>query len=221
VSWQIARIKLLSKGSDLSHPSLMRPISILNVEGRIFFTIYQQRLSSYLLNNNYIQRKVQKTFLDGVAGCIEHTTLTYEALKNAKSHKRSICVSWVDLNNAYGSVRHMQLQFALQRYHVPRQICEIMFRYYEGLIGQVHTDNWISNWFGFEVGLFQGCTASTINFDVAFQPILDCVCTLCGDIGYNFKEANLRVPPLVYADDIEYMTSTPAQNQQFLDAMLF
>ena len=95
VSWQIARIKLLSKGSDSSHPSLMRPISILNVEGRLFFTIYQQRLSSYLLNNEYIQRKVQKAFLDGVAGCIEHTTLTYEALKNAKTHKRAICVSWV------------------------------------------------------------------------------------------------------------------------------
>ena len=80
-----------------------------------------------------------------VAGCIEHTALTHEALKNAKTHKRSICVSWVDLNNAYGSVRHMQFQFALQRYHVPKPICELMYRYYEGLIGRVHTENWISS----------------------------------------------------------------------------
>ena len=117
ISWQIARIKLLVKGSDVSHPSLMRPISILNVEGRLFFTIYQQRLSAYLLNNDYIQRKVQN-FLDGVAGCIEHTTLTYEALKKCKI-PQTFYLCFVDLNNAYGSVRHMQLQFALPRFHVP------------------------------------------------------------------------------------------------------
>jgi hypothetical protein len=65
-------------------------------------------------------------------------------------------VSWVDLNNAYGSVSHMQLQFALAHYHVPPPICELMFKYYECLIGRVITDKWTSNWFGFEVGLFQG-----------------------------------------------------------------
>jgi len=83
-----------------------------------------------------------------------------------------------------------------------------MYRYYEGLIGRVHTENWISNWFGFEIGLFQGCTASTINFDAAFQPILDAVSNSHGNIGYHFKEANLEVPPLVYADEIDFNTSS-------------
>jgi hypothetical protein len=113
----------------------------------------------------------------------------------------------------------MLLQFALTHYHVPLLIRELMFNYYECLIGRVHTEKWISNWFGFEIGLFQGCTASTINFDVAFQPILDIVLEIGGEIGYNFKEANLRVPPLVYADDVEFITSTPSQNQQYLDGL--
>ena len=64
------------------------------------------------------------------------------------THKRAICVSWVDLNNnAYGSVSHMQLQFALNHYHVPPSICELMFKYYECLIGRVYTKN------GFQIGL--------------------------------------------------------------------
>ena len=46
ISWRFARIKLLAKSADTSHPSLMRPISVLNVEGRIFFTIYQRRISA-------------------------------------------------------------------------------------------------------------------------------------------------------------------------------
>src|SRR2546423_7557204 len=107
----------------------MRPISILNVEGRIFFTIYQRRLSSFLISNNYIQKKIQKGFINGVAGCIEHTTLTHETFQNAKRHHRSICASWVDLKNAYDSVRHMQLQYALQRYHVPKKIRKLIFNY--------------------------------------------------------------------------------------------
>ena len=64
VSWQIARVRLIAKSQDISHPSLMRPISVLNAEGRLFFTVYERRLSSYLLANGYIQRKVQKTFLE-------------------------------------------------------------------------------------------------------------------------------------------------------------
>ena len=56
-------------------PELMRPISILNSESRLFWTIFQRRLSSFLLKNSYIQLKVQKAFLHGVAGCIEHATV--------------------------------------------------------------------------------------------------------------------------------------------------
>ena len=38
-SWQLAWIRLLQKSEDTSQPSKMRPISILNVEGRILFTV--------------------------------------------------------------------------------------------------------------------------------------------------------------------------------------
>jgi hypothetical protein len=49
--WKIARIREISKSDDTSHPSLMRPISILNVEGRLFFTIYQLKLARFMLKN--------------------------------------------------------------------------------------------------------------------------------------------------------------------------
>jgi len=113
----------------------------------------------------------------------------------------------------------MQLQYALKRYHVPTEICKLIFNYYEGLFGKVVTKDWSSSWFSFEIGLFQGCTASTINFDVAFQPLLDIVTTLAGDVGYDFKEANFRVPPLVYADDVEFLTSTTGQNSTCLNSL--
>ena len=71
-----------------------------------------------MLANNYLQLKVQKAFLHGVAGCIEHTTSHWEMLQNAKAAERQIAIAWLDLENAYGSVRHMLAQFALKWYHV-------------------------------------------------------------------------------------------------------
>ena len=42
-----------------------------------------------------------------------------EALKEAKELNRQIVISWIDLANAYGSVCHNLIQFALNWYHVP------------------------------------------------------------------------------------------------------
>ena len=83
-SWCVARIKLLAKTDDTSEPSLMRPIPVLIVEGRIFFSVFQSRLSSTMLKNGYLVLRVQKASLEGVSGCIEHATTMSAVLDNAK-----------------------------------------------------------------------------------------------------------------------------------------
>ena len=46
----------------------MRPISILNVEGRIFFTVVNKRLAGFLLANGYIDTRIQKGFIENFPG---------------------------------------------------------------------------------------------------------------------------------------------------------
>ena len=75
-----------------------------------------------MLGNGYIDSRVQKGFLEGVAGCVEHTSMQWEMLKHAKSKQRQIVMAWLDLENAYGSVRHMLVPFALKWYHVPQKV---------------------------------------------------------------------------------------------------
>ena len=96
----------------------MRPISILNVEGRIFFSLVEKRLSTYMTLNGYIKRWQQKAFMVEVAGCIEHSTLIFEALKEAKEEYRSICLAMLDFANAYGSIRHNVIHFAMEWSHL-------------------------------------------------------------------------------------------------------
>ena len=74
-SWILAWIKLLETKDGCLSPEDIRPISILNVEGRIFFSLVEKRMSAYMTLNGYIKRWQQKAFMVEVAGCIEHSTL--------------------------------------------------------------------------------------------------------------------------------------------------
>ena len=107
-------IILLAKSNNLTDCADFRPIAITGVIGKIIFSVLSDNLQKYMLQNAYIDREVQKGFLTGISGCLEHSFALHEALKEAKSWKKSIVVTWIDLANAYGSVRHNLIQFALE-----------------------------------------------------------------------------------------------------------
>ena len=136
-SWQVAWIRLLQKSDDTSHPSKMRPICILNVEGRIFFTIVNKRLANFLLSNGYIDFLVQKGFIRDCPGCIEFGALLQASIRYAKECRRPICISWLDLANAFGSVSHSLVQFALAWFDVPYFLRRLLLCYYESVYSYV------------------------------------------------------------------------------------
>ena len=94
-----------------------------------------------MTTNNYSKRNIQKGFLSGVAGCVDHTFMLGEALQERIRDKLAFVVSWIDLENAYGSVAHNLIQFALNWYHVPSFIQELIFDY-ERLCAFVVTEGW-------------------------------------------------------------------------------
>jgi hypothetical protein len=161
LNWAIAYIILLSKSEDLSIVSEFRPIALTCCGGKIFFSVLADKLQVFMIKNNYISREVQKGFLAGTPGCIEHTFALLEAIRDAKDNHRQIIITWLDLANAYGSVRHNLIQFALNWYHVPKLMQELIFDYYEKLCAFVVTSNWSTGYFLLDIGLFQGCVLST------------------------------------------------------------
>ena len=94
-----------------------------------------------MLKNGYINTKIQKGFIEEVAGCIEHSEVAHEAMLDAHANKKNLCISWIDLANAYGSVRHSMILFALDWYHVPDRFAQTVFTYYEGLMASVIVGN--------------------------------------------------------------------------------
>ena len=174
ISWQRAMIVLLAKPDDLSSPSEFRPIALLNAEGRLFFTLMNWRLSAYMLENGYTDTKLQKGFIERPSGCVEHAESVHAALLDARSKTKNLCVSWIDLANAYGNVRHLRILFTLEWYYIPVGFSDIIFAYYEGLVASVLVGQEQTKWFRFGIGGYQGCTLSEpfLNWDDHFLIVL-------------------------------------------------
>jgi hypothetical protein len=180
--------------------------------GKIFFAVVAKRLEKYMTQNKFISQ-VQKGFKAETPGCLEHSFAMYEALLDAKLNQRQIVVAWLDLCNAYGSVKHNLVQFALEWYHVPDMIRELILDYYDKICAQIRTKEWTSDIFKFDIGLFQGCVLSCILFNCVFQLLLDMVSPLGAENGYTFKDTSLVLHDQAFADDVSFISSTPEKMQ--------
>ena len=95
------------------------PIALLNVEGKLFFSLVSRCLGTHLISNNkFINKLVQKGCMDKFPGCWEHISMVWGALKEAKSKNLSLATIWLDITNACGSIPHKLIIFALHRYGV-------------------------------------------------------------------------------------------------------
>ena len=216
LAWQLQ----LPKSENTSHPSEMRPITILNSEARLYWSGFERKLSSFMLQNKYIRSVSQKAFIRGVAGCIEHATILREMFKDAKQRTRAICVVWSDLANAYGSVAHQMVAFALKWFHVPYDMIDMLMDYYALVMITMVTDEWTSEFFPQEIGVLQGCTAATSVFNVAFQLVMDIHAHLTKDLdmGYTIGDTSIKIESPLYADDGAFVQRFPDVAQAACDA---
>ena len=145
-------------------PSTGRPISLGNIQGKIYLAVLANRLTNFVVSNGFVDLSVQKGGVPGVHGCTEHFGAMWEVLKDAKMKKRDLSVVWLDLANAYGAVPHLLIVKALRFYHVPEKIINIILKYFSEVYGRFSSKTVTSDWQQFEIGIFMGCVISVILF---------------------------------------------------------
>ena len=124
--WQRAEGCFVPKEEDSKSLSQFRPISLLSVEGKIYFSLLSRRLTKYLIGNGYIDTSVQKGGIPGSSGCLEHTTMISQLLREARQTKGDLTMVWLDLANAYGFMLHALVEQMLKRYHVPEKLRSVL-----------------------------------------------------------------------------------------------
>jgi len=82
-------IKLLGKSSAIDNPSTpsnFRPIALTSCIGKIFTSIVKSRWLDYMLENGYLDPRIQKAFMTATPGCTEHhselDSILFKARKN-------------------------------------------------------------------------------------------------------------------------------------------
>ncbi|KAK0134731.1 Retrovirus-related Pol polyprotein from type-2 retrotransposable element R2DM [Merluccius polli] len=204
--WKILKGVWIPKEEDSKNISQFRIISLLSVEGKIFFSIIAKRLALFLLKNGYIDTSVQKGGIPGVPGCLEHRGVVTQLLREARENKGDLVVLWLDLANAYGSMPHKLVLEALERHHVPAAVRDLILDYYSDFSLRVSAGSTTSEWHSLEVRIITGCTISVILFALAMNMLLKSAETECR--GPKTKSGIRQQPIRAFMDDLTVTTES-------------
>ncbi len=208
-SWSNSRISLIYKANDSIDPGNF---------GKVYHQIMANRTASFLIDNKIIDPCMQKAFLQGINGCIEHTQIMHDILAHAKNNNRTCHITYFDLADAFGSVEHDLIYQTMQRNGIPPVVIEYVRNLYSRLSGYVQGDEWTSEPFRFQKGVFQGDPWSPIIFLLTFNPILEYLTTLQDEYGYNLN--GTRFITLPFADDFCLITAHMRHHQWIINKII-
>ena len=132
IQWRSGQEIHIPKVSNTSQNKLsdIRPIALLNIEGKLFFSLVSNRLETYLIPNN--------RFINN--------SMVWHSLKKVRAQKSNLPVIWLDIANAYGSIPHKLIAFALHRYSASPQWIKFIETYYQAIFSKSFSQSATSSW---------------------------------------------------------------------------
>ncbi|XP_052223957.1 uncharacterized protein LOC127839609 [Dreissena polymorpha] len=195
-AWKEAEGIFTPKERNSKTVNQFRTISLLNVEGKIFFAILARRLTSFLTGNAYI-----------------NTSLISEAKKGRKD----LTVVWLDFANAYGSIPHQLIYTALRHYHVDGHIQKIITRYRDGIKLRLTVGDQLTRWQKLEKGIVTGCTVSVVLFIMGMNLLINAAQR---ETRGPKTESGIYLPSSRgFMDDLTMTTTTHVQARWMLTAL--
>ncbi|KAI8498014.1 hypothetical protein Bbelb_239580 [Branchiostoma belcheri] len=211
LSWNKADGVYIPKEENSSTLGQFRPISLLNIEGKIMFGVLAGRLASFVLENGLVNTSVQKAGVPGFPGCLEHSSMIWHTIQTAKKSRRNLSVVWLDLANAYGSVPHALIKFAMQFLWVPEKVTNYIMQYYDNFYMRFSTSEYTTGWQGLEVGIPMGCAISPILFVLAMEVIT----RAAERMGPGMSLSPIRA----FMDDLTLLNPNTKVSQKLLDRL--
>ena len=125
MSWRLPDGILTSKEKVSRKLDQFRPISLFNVEGKIFFGVIAKRMTKFMINKRYVHTTIQKAGIPGFPGCIEDTTMLWDRIKTAKNNESTkLHVIWLDLESTYGQdTTYLRKQWSSFRFQTMNENC--------------------------------------------------------------------------------------------------
>ena len=92
--------------------------------------------------------------------------------KNGKNNKTELHVIWLDLEDAYGSVRHQLLEKAMEFFWIPEDIKNLISTYFKHNYVRFSNNKYSTNWQKLNIGIMMACVISPLLFVLVMEMIL-------------------------------------------------
>ena len=155
--------------------------------------------------------------MPGVSGCVEHTSVLSQIIRDARENKGGLVVLWLDLANAYGSIPHRVIDITLERYHVPLKIRSLLQDYFDRIEMRFSVGSFVTKWQRLGMGLLTGCTISVNLFSTAMNLLVKSVEKMSRG---PFMPSGVRQPPTrAFMDDMTITTKSVMEGRWTLEEL--
>jgi hypothetical protein len=223
-AWKAALLTPLHKKGERLQPSNYRPISLLDVTGKVYVNVLHNRIRAQL---NSLLLEAQHGFRPG-RGTGEALFSLRRVTELARDFGKPMYAAFVDLKAAFDSVNRPALWRLLQARGVAPKLVELITDLYEGGQVRVAAGGCTSAPFQVHTGVRQGCPMSPTLFNTYMDFIARLTAAQCqqqGVRGYGFAyrvNGQLVYPPhaadkvahmlmLLYADDLVLMAADSSE----------
>ena len=201
--WSRSYIVPIHKSGRKDDPNNYRGIAISSCLGKLFSSILNKRLSTFMEENEILkpnQTGFRKKYRTADNIFILKTLIS----KYTQSGKR-LFACFVDLSKAFDSVWHHGLLFKLLSKGISGKFFDIMNSLYNQSEACVKTKIGLSETFPIEIGVRQGCVLSPSLFNLYISDLVNDLNT--GDLDAPILHSS-QVSSLFYADDVVILSSS-------------
>ena len=217
-AWKKTLIYPIHKSGQLNirDPLSYRGISLQSTVLKLYTHILNQRLSSWLEENNILS-DLQNGFRPQ-RSCQDHMLSLYNIVLNRRLSGNDTFCCFVDFRKAFDSVSRGRLWDKLSQYGINGPFLSSIQSLYDDYQCCVEVNRYCTPWFEVNNGVKQGCLLSPSLFNLYINDLLEKLCRLGFgvQIGGDSGSVDRKVPALAYADDIVLIAPTPEVLQSML-----
>lgn len=112
---------------------------------------------------------------------------------HAKKHGLPVCITFLDLRNAFGSISHRLIVDMLEYVHAPSEITRYICNAYIASLQHLFQPGPATEVFPIQRGVFQGDILSPTIFLLAFNPIVQLIASNLEDMHFP---NSVNLPPI-------------------------
>lgn len=209
-AWAKGYITPLHKKGNIRDPNNYRGITISSSVGKLFNTIMNTRLTSFLDDNNFLCE--EQIGFRKKCRTADHMFILKCIIDQYKKHKKELYICFVDFSKAFDRVWHEGLFYKLISAGISTKFYNILKDMYSKILLHVKINNNLSPVFHSLMGVRQGDNLSPTLFNIFINDIP----TILDNCDPTFYK-DLQIKCLMYADDLVILSETPTGIQKAIN----